>query len=89
MATFDFPNAEDIGAVLLGVLQQHVIPFLNPKPVAEKKVLTRKQLMAKLEISSSTLRNWTLSGKIQTHKGGGRRVYFFEDEVLSALRNQD
>jgi excisionase family DNA binding protein len=52
--------------------------------VGSDKVLQSSEVIKLLKISPATLQNWKLQGKIPFYRIG-RRVYFKESEVLTAL----
>jgi excisionase family DNA binding protein len=59
---------------------------LNATPVANdsEKVLESSEVVRLLKISPATLENWKRQSKIPFYRIG-RRVYFKESEVLTAL----
>lgn len=46
---------------------------------AEKSILTKKDLMAYLEVSESHLYRWRKNGKLKYSKHGRKYFYLFED----------
>lgn len=53
----------------------------------KNEILTRKQVMKMLDISSSTLWRWTESGDIKNLRIGNR-VYFIYSDVINALNKE-
>lgn len=54
----------------------------------KNEILTRKQIMKMLDISSSTLWRWTESGYIKKSKIGNRVYYRYTDIINSLNDNQ-
>ncbi len=48
---------------------------------------TAKQIAEQFNVCVATVWEWCRQGKFASHKIGGR-TYFFEDEVLAALKSQ-
>lgn len=55
--------------------------FTSEKKEWEEKLLTVKETYRFLDISKTTLRNWTKSGRILSRKQG-RRVYYLPSQIL-------
>ena len=53
----------------------------------KNEILTRKQVMKMLDISSSTLWRWTESGDLKNLKIGNR-VYFIYSDVINSLNKE-
>lgn len=58
---------------------------VQPKLKIGKRLLTQKNVEDLLQVSRQTIYNWRKAGLIPEHRINGR-LYFFEDEVLNAIR---
>lgn len=53
-----------------------------------RALLTQKEVMDLLKITRQTLYNWRKSGIIPEHRIN-RKLYFFEDEVINAIKQKE
>lgn len=61
---------------------------VQPQLKIGKRLLTQKNIEGLLQVSRQTVYNWRKAGLIPEHRINGR-LYFFEDEVLNAVRQSD
>jgi hypothetical protein len=77
---------EDVRAVIRHELLG-TVPTTQATPEAPAP-RTAKQIAAKFDVCVATVWEWCRQGKFASHKIGGR-TYFFEDEVLAALKSKE
>ena len=85
--TIEFESAEFINRIVDKVVLAltPIINNQNQQPTVEK-LLTRKETMEFLGISSTSLYNYQRSGQLLPHKVG-RRTYFLLSEINSSIKN--
>ena len=78
---------EDVRAVVRHELQTHALtPTATPNETG-KEPKTARQIATLFGVCVATIWEWTRAGKFSSHKIGGR-TYFFEQEVVAALHQQ-
>jgi predicted site-specific integrase-resolvase len=80
-------NQSNLKNVIREVVREQLIEFskyLESMITTEEKLLNRKEAMAYLKVSSSTLSRWTKDGTIPSH-GCSSRVYYKLSELQASL----
>lgn len=80
-------NQSNLKNVIREVVREQLIEFskyLEGMITSEEKLLNRKEAMAYLKVSSSTLSRWTKDGTIPSH-GCGSRVFYKLSELEASL----
>ena len=74
-------------ASLLGMMPDELKAKLAPKAGSKEpvKLLNRKEAASMLHVSTKTIKEWTLSGKLQQIKFGHRTSRYKESDVLAFL----
>jgi hypothetical protein len=79
---------EDFRAIVRHELQTHTPAPATAQNETGKDPRTVRQVADKFGVCVATVWEWARTGKIASHKIGGR-TYFFEQEVIAALeKNQ-
>ena len=61
--------------------------IVKEEAVKDRNIISRKEAMDILKISSSTIWRWSREDKIQSYRIG-QRVYFLYDELVDSLKRE-